>query len=207
MNILKKVLPVLCVILLTAVTAFGTYAYLTAKSDPVVNTYTAGKVSITLDEARVDLYGNPIRDTGKKDAQGNPIYEKVTLQEADRVTVNSYKLIPGHRYKKDPTIHVSEDSEECWLFVTFEGLNKDTMTLVQAGGWSFYEDHWEYGSSSVAPGESIPILTTLIYKEANTDAAADASQELVITAYAVQHEGFHSANAAWNATFGKTTTP
>ena len=50
----KKALAlVLCAVLLVAGSVMGTMAYLTSK-DEVVNTFTVGKVGITLDEEDVD---------------------------------------------------------------------------------------------------------------------------------------------------------
>ena len=94
----KALALALCAVLLVVSTVFVTMAYLTSKTDVVTNTFTVGKVTITLDEAKVTADG-----------------EKV--QGADRVKENKYHLIPGHFYVKDPTIHVANGSEECWLFV------------------------------------------------------------------------------------------
>ena len=96
----KALALALCAVLLVVSTVFVTMAYLTSK-DSVTNTFTVGKVTITLDEAKVTADG-----------------EKV--QGADRVKENKYHLIPGHFYVKDPTIHVANGSEECWLFVKVE---------------------------------------------------------------------------------------
>jgi len=60
---------------------FGTLAYLTA-TDTVTNTFTVGKVQITLDEAPVDANGE--------------------TTDGDRVKKNNYHLLPGHEYDKDP---------------------------------------------------------------------------------------------------------
>ena len=85
-------------VLLVSATIFGTMAYLTDK-DTVTNAFTVGKVAITLDEARVDP------TTGK------------APENAERVKANSYKLLPGHEYDKDPTVHFADKSEASYLFV------------------------------------------------------------------------------------------
>ena len=92
----KALALALCAVLLVVTTVFVTMAFLTSK-DSVKNTFTVGKVTITLDEA---------------DVKNDGTYE--SNKEA-RVDTNEYKLIPGHTYIKDPTIHVADDSEECWL--------------------------------------------------------------------------------------------
>ena len=97
----KKVLLVgLLVVLVAAVSVGLTVAFLTSQAQ-AVNTFTVGDVDITLDEAKVDENG-------------------VAVTPAQRVKENSYKLIPGHTYVKDPIVTVSEGSEDCYVrvFVT-----------------------------------------------------------------------------------------
>ena len=113
----KALVLALCAVLLVVSTVFVTMAYLTSKTDVVTNTFTVGKVTITLDEADVDLMGVKDGDT--------------------RVKANEYKLIPGHTYIKDPTIHVAGDSENCWLFVKVENGLKDII----AGNTSVSENN------------------------------------------------------------------
>ena len=83
----------------------STLAYLSSTTDEVVNTFTVGEVKITLDESKYD------------NATG-------TLNVAERVKSNEYiDMIPGSTYAKDPTVHVSADSEDCYVFVKITGLN------------------------------------------------------------------------------------
>ena len=92
----KKILLVGAMMVLVALAAVGvTMAYLTS-TDEAKNTFTVGNVKITLDEAKVNLDGTVVAN-------------------ADRVKENSYKLMPGHEYTKDPTVHVSATSEPCYL--------------------------------------------------------------------------------------------
>ena len=97
----KILLMAACAVLLVCISVGATVAYLTS-TDSVKNTFTVGKVEITLDEAKVNADGSLV-DNGKT-----------------RVKANSYKLLPGHTYTKDPTIHVANDSEPCYLFVKVE---------------------------------------------------------------------------------------
>ncbi len=116
----KKLLSLLCVALLVVGAVVGTYAYL-FDSDEAVNTFTVGNVEIDLDEALVDEYGNPLKVT--KGEGETEIVEKVdTVEDADRIhDGNTYKLIPGHTYVKDPTVTVKAGSERSYvrMFVTF----------------------------------------------------------------------------------------
>lgn len=99
MNKMKKfALIAACAMLLVCVTIGATVAYLTA-DDKVVNTFTVGTVNIKLDEAKVDTDGKAI-------------------EPEERVKENSYKLLPGHTYDKDPTVTVLEGSEPSYIKMT-----------------------------------------------------------------------------------------
>ena len=94
----KALLLTFCAVLLVVASVLGTIAYLTA-NDKVTNTFTVGQVAINLDEAKVNPDGTPVAN-------------------ADRVKENSYKLLPGHTYTKDPTVTVRSDSESSYIKMT-----------------------------------------------------------------------------------------
>ena len=194
----KALALALCAVLLVVSTVFVTMAYLTSKTDVVTNTFTVGKVTITLDEADVDLMG---------------------VKDGDaRVKANEYKLIPGHTYIKDPTIHVAGDSENCWLFVKVEnGLVDiiDAKTIedqMNDNGWSSVA-----GETNIYAYEKIATAETRDYKvfddfklkgDANVSNYATVKDDdgnitdgktIEVTAYAIQADGFATAAAAWAA--------
>lgn len=94
----KALLVVACALLLVAASVFGTMAYLTS-TDEVKNTFTVGKVDIKLDEAKANLDGSLVAN-------------------AARVKANSYKLLPGHTYNKDPMVTVLNGSEASYIKMT-----------------------------------------------------------------------------------------
>lgn len=98
----KVLLTVCCAALLVCVTIGATVAYLTA-DDEVVNTFTVGDVQIKLDEAKVNIDGT------------------LDNTATERVKANTYHLLPGHPYNKDPMVTVLEGSEKCYvkMIVTF----------------------------------------------------------------------------------------
>lgn len=102
----KALLLTLCAVLLVAATIFGTMAYLTS-TDTVTNTFTVGKVNIKLDEAKANSDGT-------------------LVEGAERVKANSYKLLPGHTYNKDPMVTVLGGSESSYvkMTVTFSKANE-----------------------------------------------------------------------------------
>lgn len=107
----KAMLLTLCAVLLVTATIMGTLAYLTS-TDEVQNTFTVGKVNIELLEREVDGNGQMIKyysDDGESmDGDGNKYSYKW-------VKSNSYKLLPGHSYSKDPTIFIKAGSESCYV--------------------------------------------------------------------------------------------
>lgn len=91
----KVVALVLCAVLLVVGSVAGTMAYLTDKEE-VLNTFTVGNVDIKLDEYVVNEYGT-IKD-GSRTEDGN-----------------TYKLMPGHEYTKDPRVTVLKGSEPSYV--------------------------------------------------------------------------------------------
>lgn len=108
----KKLLIMSVAMVLVCAFAVGmTIAYLT-DHETVTNTFTVGNVQIELDEAKVDVYGVP---------QGSP---------APRVPENTYKLIPGHEYTKDPTVTVLSGSEESYIKMTVTVTKSDVLDAI-----------------------------------------------------------------------------
>ncbi len=136
MKLKKILLTMLSAILLMSITVVGTLAYLQATTETVQNTFTVGKVSFGdttlgggLTEADVNEYGEPLKDEKTTKADGS----KVTREEADRVTSNEYKLMPGHTYVKDPTVVIAADSEASYvrMIVTISDI-ADVKSVIGA---------------------------------------------------------------------------
>lgn len=202
----KAMLLVLCAVMLMAGSVLGTLAYLKAETGPITNTMTVGKVAITLNETDVDEYGVKDGDT--------------------RVTENTYKLIPGHTYVKDPTITVAAGSEACYLFVKVENgivdiedQDKTIASQMDANGWEELDasdDIW-YKPTAVDARDAADDISVAIFTSFTIDGTAEiadyAGETIAVTAYAVQAEGFDDADSsgtaadeAWAATFGEQAT-
>lgn len=193
----KALMLVLCAVLLVTASVLGTMAYLTS-TDKVVNTFTVGKVAITLDEAKVDPDGTAVTP-------------------AERVKGNAYHLLPGHTYTKDPTVHVQANSEDSFIFVKVENgiasyeAGTTIAEQIAANGWQpltgvanvYYKDYTKRAEIT-----DLPVFGNFtIADHANaTDGWNNFSAEtnVTVTAYAVQTSGFNSETDAWNATFGAT---
>jgi predicted ribosomally synthesized peptide with SipW-like signal peptide len=127
-------------VLVLSISVAGTLAFL-LDTETVVNTFTVGNVHLKLDEAAVD--GNGIADPN-----------------ADRVTSNSYKLLPGGVYQKDPTVTVLSGSENAYVRMIMTVHNHAAVQAIVDnpthnlpdysglfGGWN--ETAWNYYGYSV----------------------------------------------------------
>lgn len=188
----KKMLALAALLLLIVATLGGTLAYFTATTNEVRNTFTIGKVAITLDEAKVDAMGVPVEGQA-------------------RVESNEYKLVPGHTYTKGPTVKVGDESEDCWVFVkvvngleTFEKSGSTTIASQMANkGWTAVSgSEGVYGrSAKSAAGESLAVFENFtIDDEAGLSEVVDTSSlNVTVQAAAVQADGFATSDAAWTA--------
>lgn len=179
-----------CAILLVAVSIAGTLAFMT-DTKTVTNTFTVGNVTITMNETPVDPYG--------------------VAQSGDRVTANEYKLVPNHTYVKDPTIHVDDNSETCWLFVKvvngISGIEATGNTTIaaqmDAKGWDLIDSTnnvYAYETKAVA-GTDVVVFENFVIANGVTNEQLKTyeGKTVVVTAYAIQADGFDSATAAWTA--------
>ena len=175
----KTFAVILALMLVVGISVGGTIAWLTAKTDPVVNTFTVGDINITLEE-----------------------------------TTEDYKIVPGVDIDKDPVVTVLADSEACWLFVEIDEANWPTATEEDgttrkveyevADGWTELKDgvyYREVNASevdqefAVLKDNQVTVSGTLTKAEVE---ALTTNPTLTFTAYAIQKEGFASAEAAWD---------
>lgn len=224
---MKKLLALLCIVLVAAVSVVGTLAYLTDR-ESAVNTFTVGNVDITLDEAKVNTDGTPV-------------------EGADRVKENEYHLIPGETYTKDPTVTVLKDSEDSYIrtHVIVEdaadvkdvlGQDPTVYLNIDATNWELkgvredaekntitYEYRYIGTKSTGEEGKKIvvkatedtalePLFTELTVPGAVTgeDLAKIAEMKISVEGHAIQAATFTDADAAWaafDAQHNPTTTP
>ena len=178
---------VLALALIVGVAGGATFAWLTAKSDTVVNTFTYGDINITLEETTGSDYKIiPGVDIGKDpkvtvkagseacwlfvkvEEEGTFVADKVTYSIADGWTKGDGTKIPANVYyravdavKNDTDFAVLKDNK---IYVS------DTLTKIDISG--------------------IPTTTP---------------PKLSITAYAIQKDGMDTAAMAWAAIPGTTT--
>lgn len=186
----KTVAFVLAMVLVFAVTVGVTVAYLTDKTDTIENTFTVGKVNITLAET----FNTDTNNDNKPDAW-------------------QAQLIPGKEYLKDPVVTVLGGSEKCYLFVKFEEKNSPTTYLTytsnltgdkgwtQGDGTDIPENVWYRVVDKSATGTAFNLLdgnkVTIKNNVTNENMEAASKAELAYTAYAIQADGFGDAAKAW----------
>ena len=211
----KILLLTLCAALLVTATILGTLAFLTSR-DTVENTFTVGKVEITLDETAVT-----------PDGKAKP--------GADRVKENDYHLIPGMTYTKDPTVTVVKGSEQTYvrMLVTvscmkeldalFAPTGADLLTIFNgydANTWLYqgvdrdenantvtYEFRYK---STVTPTATEDTELEALFDSITVPGAFDgddmatiANMKITVVGHAIQAAGFADADEAWVAFDGQ----
>lgn len=175
----KKGLALLLALTLVVVgVASGTLAWLTAKSDTVVNTFTTSNIEVKLEE------------TKGEDVEGG----------------KEFKMIPGYTIDKDPKAWVVEGSEDCYLFVKVTAENNtyvsggstvNYLSYKIADGWTLVPGQTdvyyrtvtstEMGDThkfSVLENDQVTVSGDVT--SAMMTAAANAQPTLTVTAYASQ---------------------
>lgn len=179
----KGLALVLALTLLVVCIVAGTLAWLTAKSDTVVNTFTTSDIEVKLEETK----GTTV--TGGKE----------------------FKMIPGYDLDKDPKAWVVAGSEDCYLFVKLDWANntytsgettKNYLTWAIADDWTlvpgetnvYYRivtsaqmsaDNGVTNAFPVLAGNKVTVSGDITKEQMN--AFTDATlPKLTITAYASQ---------------------
>ena len=205
----KVLILALCAVLLVSISVMGTMAYLTSK-DSVTNTFTVGKVAIKLDEAKANADGT-------------------LVQGADRVDANSYKLLPGQTYNKDPMVTVLKDSEKSYIRMTVTVSKADELDAIFAPAgadllsifngydgatWLYKGDtdnadntrtyEFWYKEAVAAPDADVALdalfdSITVPGSITNAQLATIEGMTITVNAYAIQADGFGTADLAWAA--------
>lgn len=183
---------VLALALIVGVAGGATFAWLTAKTDPVTNTFTYGDINITLAESTGSDYKiipgvNIAKDPKvtvkagseacwlfvKVDEEGTFVANKVTYSIADGWTKGDGTKIPANVYYR-----------------AVDAVTADTEFYVLKGNDTY-------------PNGVITVSDTLT--KIDIKGILTTTPKLSITAYAIQKDGMDSAAQAWAAIPGTTT--
>ena len=190
----KVLLTVCCAALLVCVTIGATVAYLTTSTKAITNTFTTAGIDISLTE------------TLNTDADEDGTNDSWSAQ-----------LVPGKEYNKNPVVRVDESTNvDVFLYVKIDNNISDyvdfTNNLTASTDWTLLSGttnvYWRRVNADATTREWHLIGGDKVTIKSDLDdgTMADAAVTLTYTAYATQCEGFDSAEAAWNATFGAPTT-
>lgn len=205
----KKTLTIAIALVLVVALAVGaTYAYLTASSGPVKNTFVVGGA---VKQGDLELFEH----VAKKNADGS-----YTLDPAKKTDGNAYTVMPGVDLPKDPTVNVKAASGAYYLFVEVtKGEKVDGETLdyaVDSSKWIRLNIEGREVYAYTADGQTPTILNAELSNVAilkgNTITVSDDvakvgaltadTAKLTFQAYACQAAGFADAAAAFTACFG-----
>ena len=170
----KKLTTVLAIVLVVALSVAGTYAYLTDKTGPVVNTFTVGNVNIDLTEKTTD-YKMVTGTTINKDP-------KVTVKADSEDCWLFVKVVKSDNY----------DS-----FLTYDMANG--WTALDGVNGVFYRQVAASDANQVFPvlaNDKVSVKPDVT--KAMMDGLTDATRPtLTFTAYACQTAGINTAADAW----------
>ena len=187
----KKLMTVLALVLVIAMSVAGTIAFLTDTTDPITNTFTVGDIGdLTLTETTggsytvvpgVNLAKNP---TVAYDSDANndvAVYVFVKVTAPDWTVAADNKTYTKSTNSADPALSFTIDSN--WTYLTKDGSDYIYYAAVNAA-----TDF----SASVISGDSIAVSADI------TDGEIESlTGTLTFAAYAIQQDGFTTVNAAW----------
>lgn len=192
---MKILTLLLCAVMVVSCTVAGVLAWVIDESRPVVNTFSASRIQINLDESKYEPSDN-------------------SLTTATRVKTNdNYKMLPGWTLLKDPKVTVEGGSEACWLFIKLQKANEVDKYLEYdiASGWTSLSDedgvyYREVDKKDSAQGfyilkeNQVKVKDTVDLAQMNGLIGSGESPQMTFTAYAVQlekGEGQFSVDEAW----------
>lgn len=179
----KVFLSLLALVLVVGCAVGGTIAWLTATTDPVVNTFTYGKIKIELTETTgaeykiipgVNISKDP-KVTVKADSEACWLFVKVAEEGTFVANKVTYSIANGWM-PLDATNHPGVYYREV------DAVTADTNFNVLTGDATY-------------PNGVVTVSENLTKAEVNSVAATQPT--LTFTAYAVQKDGINTAADAW----------
>lgn len=174
----KVFLSLLALVLVVGCAVGGTIAWLTAKTDPVVNTFTYGKINIALTET-------------KPENKQATIIPGVNISKDPKVTVKAgseacwmfVKVVEGGTFVADRVTYSIADGWTALDATNYPGVYYREVNAVTADT-DFY----------VLKDNMVTVSEELTKAEVN---GITTQPTLTFTAYAVQKDGINTAAEAW----------
>ena len=193
----KKLMTVLALVLVVAMSVAGTIAFLTDTTDPITNTFTVGDIGdLTLTETTgttynvipgVDLDKNPTVAYASDANNDVAVYVFVKVTAPGWTVAEDNKTYTKSTVSADPALSFTID--DSWTYLTKDGNDYIYYAAVDAA-----TDF----SASVISGDSIAVSADI------TDGEIESlTGTLTFAAYAIQQDGFTGVEDAW----AEFTTP
>lgn len=173
----KKLTTVLAIVLVVALSVAGTYAYLTAKTAQVKNTFTVGNVNIDLKETTTDYKMIPGMTIAKD--------PKVTVKANSEDCWLFVKVEKSANFDSFLTYDMAAD------WTALEGVDGVFYRPVEAGTADQVFTVLANNTVSVKSDVTKDMMDAI-------DNGTATNPTLTFTAYACQADGFTSAAAAWD---------
>ena len=178
----KALVALLALVLVIGCSLGGSLAWLTAKTDPVTNTFTVGDINISLKESTTDYKIVPGVDIAKDpevtvEANSEACWLFVKVDEANW---------PTFKEEDDTTRKVDYAIADGWTKLT--GV-EDNVYYRQVGASDDAQEFY------VLAGDTVTVSDTLTKGELQK---ITTKPTLTFTAYAVQQEGVDTPEEAWN---------
>lgn len=176
----KKLTMIAALALAVCIGVGGTLAWLTSQTQAITNTFTVGKVDITLQEKKIG---------------GDTFLDAKTEAKAQ-----TYKVSPGVPVDKEADVIVKANSEDSYLFVkVVKGTSFDAnFEYTIADGWTALTGvdgvYYRTVNANTAD-QTFDVLkdNQVIVKESVT--TLDANATLSFQAYAIQQAGISAAGS------------
>ena len=149
LNKKKSIILIFSCILLLTVIVSGTIAWLKSESNSLVSKFSYGNIKIF-----------------------------ITEEDVNDENVKNFEIIPGAKIKKNTTVTVEENSEDCWLFIEIEQSDNfnNFMNYSIEDGWKKLEEYENIYYREVDKKNEKQIYT--VFKDDIINVNSDITREL-----------------------------
>lgn len=206
----KVLLTLACAVLLVAASVMGTLAYLTSTSE-VTNTFSVGQVSIKLDEAKANSDGTLVENADRVQKNDYKLMPGHTYNKDPRVTVlkgseKSYikMTVTFSMAKELDDIFAPNGADMRSIFVGYDEANWICKSNTEDADANTRTYEFWYKETVDAPNADVALdaLFDQITVPGNINNAQLKTIEgmtITVNAYAIQADGFKTADDAWDA--------
>lgn len=206
----KALLLTFCAVLLVVASVLGTIAYLTA-NDTVANTFTVGQVAINLDEAKVNPDGTPVANADRVKENRYKLLPGHTYTKDPTVTVlsgseSSYikMTVTFTKAKELDDIFAPNSADLTSIFKGYDSANwiaKGNTKNTTANTRTY--EFW-YKEAVGAPTADLELDALFDFITVPNDITGEQlatiqGMTITVNAYAIQADGFKTAEEAWDA--------